>query len=188
MCCSHRCVSLHKHYLTHDALARFRVPVSICYSNGTCYASSITCRSLMFSMCVFLLSLSRVNVFHVSFISYHLLSSLSSSHHLPSCLSSLSSLSHLSLCLVLSSFEAALSLLLRGGSVSLPVLRSDALALLRGFMLFTLALWRTGIWESSAAGLANTNVRMSVNEVSCVHAAPPKCKRSAQIARTLCVC
>ena len=68
--------------------------------------------------------------------------------------------------LCLSFFEAALSLRIRGGSGSLPFLGSDALAFLRGSMLFAHGLLQVGIWESLAAGLANAVVRVSVNELS----------------------
>ena len=83
------------------------------------------------------------------------------------------SLSPSHLFLSLSSFEAALSPLLRGGFVSLPLSRSDARALLRGFLLFVFGLWQTVRREFLAAGSADAVVRVSVNEASCAHAAPP---------------
>ena len=134
-------------------------------------------------LCVFLMYLSFI--LHISqHISHHLFSYRSISH--------LFLISPISLCLSiyfpLSSFEATPSLLHRGGSLSLPFLRSDALALLRDFLLLTRGLWQTDIWKSLAASVASPVARESVNEVSCVHAEPQTCKRSSHTARTLGIC
>ena len=74
-----------------------------------------------------------------------------------------------------SSFDAVLSVLLR----------SDALALLHCYVLFALGLWQIAIREFIANGLATAVVRVSVTEVGCVHAPPPKCRLTLQIACTL---
>ena len=76
-----------------------------------------------------------------------------------------------------SSFEAALSLLLR----------SDARAVLRCFILFRFGLLWIAIWDFLAAGLANAIVRVPVFGMSCVHAGPPKCKGPSRIACDPCL-
>ena len=160
----------------------FKIVCQLCYTSF----------SYAFVLCVFLLSLYLVSFLHLSHLSRHLSHRLHSS--LVISLISLTSLSisslSLSVALALTpcSFQAALSLLVRGGFVFVSSLRSDIRALLLCFVLFTLGLWQTGIGESLTAGFANAVARVSVNEGSCVHAAPPQCKRSLQIAHTLCTC
>ena len=138
---------------------------------------------LVVFLCIYNISVSCLCRSFLIHLSPSLLPSLSSSLIIAHHLIPLSRSCYLSIYIVLSSFEAPLSFLLRSCCVSQPFLRRDALALLCGSMLFTLGLLQQGIWESLAAGLANAVVR-----ISCVHAAPPKCKRSSQIARTLCIC
>ena len=114
-------------------------------------------------------------------VSGRFLSSRPSQYH-TSHVSHVSHLFHISFI----SLSLARSLSLSSFEASPPfLLRSHGDALLRGFMHFAIGLWQIATWEFLAAGLANAVARVSVNEVSCVIAAPRRCKRTSQAACTL---
>ena len=154
------CVLLHKHCNTCNVLALLGGP-----------SPEYMLSSLMFqfshisSRCVCVLRLT------VSFLCVSHLSSL--------CLSCLISFA-------LSPPSRRLSLLFRRGSVAHH--SKQRLALLRGLVPSTLGLWQTAAWELLETSFANAVVRVSVNEVSCVHAAPPTCKCVLHRLRAFYIC
>ena len=154
----------------------------LCYRLPVCFMCSsplsISCRirSSLSSLIISLIITQHLSSSLISYISLSLVHPSRFLIYLPLCLCP---------CL---SLTLALSHLLRGCSVSLLVIRSDALALLRGVTLFTGGLCQIGMRESMAAGLGSAVVSVSVNEVRCIHAAPRKCNRSLQLAHSVCVC